>query len=441
MSADSVSRRRLVQLVLIICAAKLFIYLLILPSFAHGLTKLWGIGPVDNYDEIARNIWLGHGYRYEADTSLTLMREPGYPYFLAALMRLMGDDPRPAIVANVLFTSISALLVSSLSRSISSRPAVWLLTPLLFLLHPGIMIAELRMGVEAPLILLLLWMFVAMRRALHSGAVADFAKVGLTLGLTCYVRSTALLFPVCLLVGALLTCRSWSALMRATLNAVTVIATALLVLTPWIVRNYNLAGQFVPTASVTGVAMQAGNYICVHADGKRSFHDLDNDAARARNAIAHQEGYDFKPGYYQLFYDPHDEVAFTASLRRLVLDEYAHSPRTFLKCTSENVFNFWFTGRTWAATLVNVCVQLPYLLLALYGLLLGYRTADRIMLVQLLLFVAYTWAVYALIHAQARYSMPVVPILAMLAAIPIALWVSRSNDPENTDGPVPDRRT
>lgn len=44
---------------------------------------------------------------------------------------------------------------------------------------------------------------------------------------------------------------------------------------------------------------------------------------------------------------------------------------------------------------------------------------DKPTLALFLLFVAYTIAVYAPIHAQARYSIPVMPLLSMLAAIPL----------------------
>ena len=258
---DGGSRRTLLLAVGIILVAKLVLYLLVLPTLMQRFSTLWGIGPADNYDELATSIWLGHGYRFTAETALTLMREPGYPYFLAALMHVFGNGNWPSIVANLFFTSASALLIANLSRSISTRAGVALVAALLFLLHPGIMIAELRSGVEVPFMLLLLCVFLAMRQALHSGKPLDFVKVGIVLGLTCYVRSTALLFPVCFVVQAALTERTWRALATSGVRTVTVVLTAMLVLTPWIVRNYGLVGQFIPTATVAGVAMQAGNYI------------------------------------------------------------------------------------------------------------------------------------------------------------------------------------
>jgi 4-amino-4-deoxy-L-arabinose transferase-like glycosyltransferase len=311
-------------------------------------------------------------------------------------------------------------LISNLGRSISPLPWAPQIAAILFLIHPGVVVAELRSGVEIPFIFLLLCFFLALRRALHTEKMADYAKVGLALGLTCYIRSTALLFPPFLIFYHWAVGRSWRSLWSSAIRIVLVLASALLVLSPWIVRNYRLVGKFIPTASVGGVAMQVGNYICTHDDGQKGFHDRDVDAAAVRNQLAKERGYHFKGDYYQFFYDPRDEVAFNGELSRQVSEQYLHSPATFAKCASENLVNFWFAGKTSTSTMLNVCIQVPYLALAGLGIFLGFRQADRATLACLLLFVVYTVAVYAPIHAQARYSVPVVPILAMLAAIPIA---------------------
>ncbi len=99
--------------------------------------------------------------------------------------------------------------------------------------------------------------------------------------------------------------------------------------------------------------------------------------------------------YYQYFYDPHDEVSFNAELSRRVTEQYRHSPATFAKCAAEKFVSFWFAGKTKTSTLLNVAVQLPYLVLGLVGLALGFRRADPALLACLLLFVVYSEAVYA----------------------------------------------
>lgn len=419
------AQRKLLLAILAIFILKLVLYLLVIPAYSEQLGPLWGIGPADNYDVIADNIRHGYGYRFSPDTALTLMREPGYPYFLALLEWLFGAGLAAPIVANLVLSSCSALLISRLGRSISPLPWAPQIAALLFLLHPGVVVAELRSGVEIPFIFMLLCFFLALRRALHTERVRDYLIAGLVLGLTSCIRSTALLFPPFLLVYHWARQRSWRSIWQASIRVAATMLVAFLVLTPWIVRNYELVGKFIPTASVGGVAMQVGNYICTHDDGKKGFHERDVEAATQRQQLASQLGYRFTGDYYQYFYDPRDEVSFNAELSHRVTEQYLHSPAIFAKCAAENLVSFWFAGKTSTSTMLNVCIQLPYLALALVGIILGFRQADGALLACLLLFVVYTIAVYAPIHAQARYSVPMVPVLALFAAIPLARLCER----------------
>lgn len=239
-----------------------------------------------------------------------------------------------------------------------------------------------------------------------------------------------MLFPVLLICHGLVFDRGWRSVLRSVSRAVLVIVCALLILSPWIIRNYELVGKFVPTASVQGIAMQVGNYQCLHADGRKEFVDLDFEAADMRAKIATEQGYKFTGGYYQFFYDPRDEVKFSNFLGEQVVHQYLHSPAVFLKCASENVFNFWFQGKTRAATTVNVVIQSSYLGLAIVGILIGFKQMHKPTLSLMLLLVLYTMAVYAPIHAQARYSIPIMPLLSIFASIPLsALMFRRFHDP------------
>jgi 4-amino-4-deoxy-L-arabinose transferase-like glycosyltransferase len=420
--------RLLAIAVLAIFLVKLVLYLVVIPRYHDALWALWSIGPADNYATISKYINLGLGYRFSPETALTLEREPGYPYFLALLRWAFEDGYREAaIVANIVFTSISAFLIGALARSVTSLRRVALIAPLLFLLHPGTIGTELRLGVEVPFILLLLGFFLTLRHALCSGTLMAYLGAGLLLGAASCVRSTALLYPFFLVPLALLFRGGWSSLLRSAVSAAIVLIGALLVLSPWIIRNYGLVHRFIPTASVQGVSMQVGDYICSHGDSGLNLGDLDLAAADARNSLAADQGYRFKPAYYQMFYDPQDEIKFNDSLARQVVQHYRDSPALFARCTTKNLLNFWFAGKTPRSTLVNVCVQLPFMLLALAGVFIEWRRLDRVTLAMLLLFVFYTMCVYAPIHALARYSVPLVPILAILAAIPICRWTSRGS--------------
>jgi 4-amino-4-deoxy-L-arabinose transferase-like glycosyltransferase len=411
--------------ILCIAMLKFGLMLVLVSGFKDQINPLYTIGHVDNYYSLAKNISHGRGYRFTPDTTLTLMREPGYPYFLAVLVHEFDDYNRAAVIANLLLTSLSALLIFKLARLLSSIAWVPLVAPIIYMLHPGVVVAELRSGVEVPFTFLLLVFLLLLREAVCSNSSTAYVKAGIALGITTYVRSTALLFPTFLILYALLFHRDWRSVLRYAARAALVLACALLVLSPWIVRNYMLVGKFVPTASVQGVAMQVGNYLCVHADGKKEFVDLDNEAADVRNKLAAEQGYKFQGDYYQLFYDPHDEVKFNSFLGAQVVRQYIQSPATFVKCASENVFNFWFQGKNRATTMANIAVQSSYLILALAGIFLGFKEMHKPTLWLMLLFVLYTMGVYVPIHAQARYSIPIMPILSILAAITLCRLTGR----------------
>jgi 4-amino-4-deoxy-L-arabinose transferase-like glycosyltransferase len=409
-----------------IVVLKLGFALFLLPGLKDEINPQYSIGNVDNYYSLAKNINHGVGYRFTPDTTLTLMREPGYPYLLAALMHEFDDYKRAAVVVNILLTSLSALLVFNLTRSLSPLQWAPVIAALVYVLHPGVIVTELRSGVEVPFTFLSLIFLILLRKAVCTESTSAYVKAGIALGVTTYVRSTALLFPVFLIFHVLFFHRDWRSILLSASRAVLVISCALLVLSPWIIRNYGLVGKFVPTASVQGIAMQVGNYQCTHADGKKEFVDLDKEAAAVRNKLATEQGYRFKGDYYQFFYDPHDEVKFNEFVGAQVVHQYLQSPAVFVKCASENVFNFWFQGKNRSATMVNMAIQSVYFILAVAGTVLGFRQMHKPTLWLLLLFVAYTMAVYAPIHAQARYSIPIMPILSILASIAICQVVLRT---------------
>lgn len=416
----------LIGLVCVLFVAQLAVALFLVPAFQHQLGDVYHVGPyVDNYYSIAKNIAWGHGYRFTPDTALTLMREPGYPYFLAELVRHFNNYYVAAVTANIVLSCLSALLIGRLAAKIWDAPWVSVIAAALFLLHPGVVIAESRLGIEILFIFLLLCFFFSLRRALHSLRPLDFALSGLVLGLVCLVRSTPLIFPCVVALYLVCGARTWRLAVYSVARGGMMLAGCLLVLSPWIVRNYNLVHRFVPTASVQGIALQTGLYKCVNRNSGKTYVQLDSAAAEARNVLARQRGFRFVPMYYQFFFDPRDEVAFSDGLQRDALHTYEHSPMLLLECGSQNVVNFWFRGKDTLATLGAILCQLPYLMLAMIGLVIGFRRGERSTLQILLLFLVYSMAVCLPIQAQARYSVPMIPVIAIIAALPLSRLLER----------------
>lgn len=396
---------------------------LVVPLLAHHVTGLYTIDFPDDYDKLAWSLAQGLGYRFFPDTALTLTREPGYPLFLGSLFYFFGYSIEAARAANLVLTAFTVLLLYRLASRLFATRAVAVLVPALFLLHPGVFVAELRGGVESLFMLLVVAFTLLLARAAESARTRDYALAGLLLGLATLVRSTALLFPFFLVVYFFIWPErrpSWAKLGGQLL--VLYVAT-ILVLSPWMIRNEQVAGAPIPTASVQPIALHAGQYICSHRTLASGFQQLDLQAALFRREFARAHGLRFKGGYYQYFYDTQDELTLSRLLSADVVANYKAQPLLLIQCPVENVFNFWFTGKTWSATAMNAVIQLPYLILTILGMRAAVRTGVARRTGIFALFIAYLMLVHVPVHAQARYSVPLVPFLSLFAALPIQRYL------------------
>jgi hypothetical protein len=394
------------------------------------IPKIFG----DGYDQLAENLANGNGYRFYPDTALTLMREPGYPILLAGLTTAFGASFTVVKISNMILAIATAWLLMRIGIRLMPRGAAQntflvLGPPVLFLFHPGVLIAESRGGVEM-LFAFLITLFLLMTfEAIESNRWQDYMLCGLVLGITVSVRSTPMLFPVPLFAYMMIVERRRRSIIAISRNIMVMILAMTAVLSPWITRNYLLTGKFIPTGSVLGVSAQAGQYIGKHQFEGKPYWILDREAARERDRLALGLGYPFEDGaegYYQTFYKTNDEINFSSYLLKKVVAEYQNSPMLFLRCMTQNVFNFWFAGKTWNATAMNAMIQLPYLALAGLGAFRLIRTKSARTAGLLVLFVAYVMAVHVPILAQARYSIPLISVIAILASAGLATVLKKS---------------
>jgi len=272
-------------------------------------------------------------------------------------------------------------------------------------------------------------------RAVKNNRWWDYLLSGGVLGLAVLVRSTPILFPFVLLGYFLLFERAEIQKVAIFRNFILMTVAMFIVLSPWIIRNYYLTGKFVPTASVLGVSAHTGLYLSTHqAIGNVV---LDTEAAAERSKLAHELGYHFKDGYYQYFYSSGDEVRFSQYLFNRVVHEYESSPQLFIKTVGLNFLKFWCGGKTWKVVAMNAIVQLPFLTLAIMGILSCLRNGLSKELAPLVLLIIYIVAVSMPILAQARYSEPLNPFLSILACVPLVTAQRRFNRAKLHEGPTP----
>ena len=396
-----------------------------LPKVKSSLGLSYSMEFGDLYDSIAKNLDQGNGYRVDAAMGNTMIREPGYPLLLAAVFKLWGYGIQQARVVCVLLAFGAALLLLRLTRKITGDTMTALVAALLFLIYPGILVAEVRAGVEIPCIFTMMLFMLALHGAVKEGSLWRYGAAGLLLGTAVVVRSEVLLFPVLLLVYLLFAAKGWAE-RRRMVGAIAVLAVGTAVaMSPWIIRNYRLVHSFVPTATIGGFGAQAGLYACENTSLGEPFFLADGEAGLERKEIARQLGIPFRGPYFQLFYTPQDELAFYRALLNRVSTEYRSHPEVLAGCAARNFFfNFWFLGKTPKSVLLNVLVQAPLLALALAGVVVFWKRKLLRNAGIILLYILYIPAVHAPMVAEARYSMLIAPFLATLAAV-FLVWAWR----------------
>jgi 4-amino-4-deoxy-L-arabinose transferase-like glycosyltransferase len=409
------------SVVFLLTAAILFVTL---PRLGQVFALKYGLAFADGYELIADNLVHGKGYRIQANAGETMMREPGYPLFLAAAFEIGGFGIDTVRWANLLLAIGIAFLLIRLAERVTGDRTTSLVAALLFLLYPSTLIAEARGGVEILFILVVLLFMLLLHRAVdNKGSLWHFFVAGLMLGVVVQVRSTPMVFPIFLLGYSLVFASTAKERLKAVLNITVLVTGMILIMTPWMVRNFRLVHHIVPTSTVQGVALQEGQYSCQHLTLDEDFYVVQNQAGRIRAAMATALGAPFEGNYYQVFFDPQDEWAFNKLLSQGAAKEYLNHPQLLAICACKNFFNFWFLGKSWTATWVNALVQIPLLVLAIAGIELSRRRGQLGRMGLVLIFVICIVAVHLPTIAHARHSVPLVPFLAIPASVSlISLW-------------------
>jgi 4-amino-4-deoxy-L-arabinose transferase-like glycosyltransferase len=362
----------------------------ILPVFQHSNPGMYHADQFpDRYDLIALNLLEGNGYRVYPDTSETLIRTPGFVVILAGIFAIAGKSLTAVKVFNLLLSLATGLLLYKLASRLTGSWLTALIASVLFLLYPGTVMAESRGGVEATFTFSIVLFMFLFYRALDAFRYRDFALAGVALGFGLLIKSTLALALPALCLYSLVRKRS-----RAT-------------------------GKFIPTMTIGGLAAFQGLYVVEHRSTGKQHHEILSDAAMEQARIADAMGLHVRHGFFPQFYSALDEVRYYRVLGEKAKAEYQKSPSLLLRVVLHNLWGFWFQGRTNQATALNMVLTIPFLFLFTIGTYAAMRR--KFCVGPLLLVVGTFFATHLPIIALARYYVPLVPLLAVPAAMPIAL--------------------
>jgi hypothetical protein len=384
-------------------------------------------GYVDGYARLAKSFLNGEGYRFYPNTGETTLRAPLYPLFLSVLFKYIGENIQIAQIANFFLTIFIAGLTRVLcSIAYPNAPSLKTIAPLVVLLHPGIIIAETRGGVEIALSFGITACVVFLILAVKHRNYYLYFATGLLLGIASLIKSTPLLFPLVFLLYLIYKFGTKKILSNIAIPMLLLSLGISIILSPWIYRNYNLTGKIMPTMSILGVSMIHGQYICKNLNLETEAKKLLVDANSELVELAKRKKYEFRgsnPCCGPFFINTSDEIKFTDALKSNAINQYLENPTFTLKCAAINLAGFFVMGRNHVSTLLNLVIQLPFFALAIIGII---KLPNRNHLaVILFLFIIYYIAVHLPIMAIARYGIPIVPLISIFTASGLITILSR----------------
>lgn len=390
-----------------------------------------GLDDMFQYDMLARSIVAGEGYRWYAEEDLNLIlphldmevppdydprgvltsfRPPLYPTFLALVYAVAGTGPQRFLAARLVQALLGASLVpltAALGRrlGLSRKAAVGGAAVVAF--YPLLVVYPLALATEVlymPLFVLSLW---AVLRAREKGRIRDYVLAGLVLGLTALTRSVVTLFvPLAALWVWATSCPRRSGMRQAAV----LIACFLIVVLPWSVRNTLLHGEFHFVESALGYDLYQG----YHPQSTGTFDwrigidllKIMDDGERDRQAMAAVASF-LRDDPLRVPYLMVRKLGYFWGLdKRALVYFYANG----------------YLGQ-WPAGLLAIVLLLataPFMLIAPAGVArLALARPRREMMFVALLMVYYV-GIHTLILAEDRFHMPLVPILALLAATALA---------------------
>ena len=185
---------------------------------------------------------------------------PLYPFFLALMYKIFGTGNTAFLAVRIVQSLIgvfTCFLVYIIGKKVSGV-ATGMIAAFLVAAHPGI-VAYAGMHLTETLYMLLLALFVLwFIRSYTEDTARSIFLCGILWGLTVLCREVLMLLPPFMIIGFLIAGKGVKSAARFT---ALFLAGALIILGPWIARNYISLRRFIPVTEGGGEVLYASQYV------------------------------------------------------------------------------------------------------------------------------------------------------------------------------------
>jgi 4-amino-4-deoxy-L-arabinose transferase-like glycosyltransferase len=404
-----------------------------------------------SYGKLAVDIVDKHDY----GSPSTKMKEPlhwppGAPVLFAVGYKFFGTahdkqtyDIRSAYWEQALLTTGTTALAIALAWIVVG-PWAGLLAGLIVGTYPPLIGATGDQLSEPLGAFLLLAAFVALALALKRGRLWLYAAAGALLGLTILTRTDLLPVPF-LIAGlggliALIRTRSWRVLIAPAVLA----GAAVVVLAPWTIYASNREGRFVPVTKGSAAALFVGTYLPGGGTTIGMKEHLEKQLRAAHPEYNGIKTYKIPAAdALALFAAKHPDlprdVALNKEAKKNLLHYSTTQPLAFARMQWAKAKRMWFFyyrggGVHYISTPMRIW-QVLLVLAAGLGLLAGVLRRRDPLLAAALLTIAFSTAIHTIGVSQARYNLPLMPLL-IAAGVAGAFLALRRDAPSPAGDPA-----
>ena len=396
------------------------------------------------HGEIAASIVEGRGFsmRFLGAEGPTSQQAPAYPYIVALAYAVGGvEQPSALLLLQIGQAFLGGLLVLGVIRLASwvipDYPAAILTAAAIAAFHPTLIYAATMVQVALPAATLLVWVLVWAARAGASGSYRDASAAGAILALT------ALTDPILGLVGlgaaaaiAIGKPSEGPSRRRASVLTAAMFGVAVAGITPWVIRNAIVHGEFVPIKSTFGYAFWQGNCSITEGTDKVVRPSVDRilEAPGAASNLAtynqtlwkarHEAGYIDDIAFtdeFKAYLGTLPEPERSRVLLRSVLGEIRADPGRYVRLCVRRMQYFWLFDESNPRTRDPLyrASHLGLTLMAGLGLALAVPGTRR-RLAPLVITSLALATFHSLTIVSARFHIPIEPLMAIWAGAGVA---------------------
>ncbi len=359
----------------------------------------------DRYGSLGYGMWKNASLSYYPDIQSTVNRGPVYPLFMASLLKITnGWWPLCVQIAQCFLFSLTCLLVFSISR-IMWNQKVAIMSSLICAVHPFLFWYTSRIWIETLATFLFTSLVAVVVYFSLKQTIWRAVLVGVILAVCTLCKQTFL--PFIIIIPVLLgminnDARQWR-------RSFCVFVTAIILISPWTLRNWQHSNKLIPVHLLAGFNFQVGDSFIDDFDRSPfSYEKLWISGFKKVTDIAdQQEMTDTKLA--------DQEVLLDSIYLHKSLDRYLQNPGFFVRKIMYNTVLYWTLGETRLKSGVISLMQIPLVLLfVLSAVRIVIRYGIRSIQAVPVIMVSCYFAFHLPIFAFARLSVVLVPTMLVI---------------------------